>query len=228
MQATQEMKQTPIHSVHNPDILRLMRSDFSGVVEVGSSSGALAQAYRQINPNCSYVGIEIDAAYVEASKQHCTEVIYGDVEELSDDTIRKLGDAQCWIFGDALEHLYDPWKVLKRIKSNAQLGLEVIACIPNAQYWGIQSCLNSGMFIYQDAGLLDRTHIRWLTRITILDLFHSSGFQILEMNSRLARQPSDEMIAGIQQIARASGADPDMALRDAIPCQYVLRAVSVA
>lgn len=225
---TQEIKQTPIHNVPNPDILKLMRSDYSGVVEVGSSSGAMAQAYREINPGCGCVGIEIDADYVESSRQYCNEVIYGDVEKLPDDAFRKLGNAQCWIFGDALEHLYDSWKMLRRVKSNARSGLEVIACIPNSQYWGIQSCLNSGMFVYQDAGLLDRTHLRWLTRITIIDLFLSSGFKILEMNSRLARQSSAEMIADIQQIARAYGADPDMALRNAFPCQYVLRAVSVS
>ena len=105
--------------------------------------------------------------------------------------------------------------------------MEVVACIPNAQYWGIQSTLNSGRFIYQDSGLLDRTHIRWLTRITILDLFNANGFQVVEMISRILQQPSEEMIAGIRQIASASGADPDMAVQDAIPFQYVVRAVAV-
>jgi hypothetical protein len=226
VQVTQEIKQTPINNVHNADVLNFMRSDFSKVVEVGSSSGALARAYRQINPTCNYVGIEIDANYAEASKQHCTEVIHGNVEKLSDDAFRKLGDAQCWVFADALEHLYDPWQLLRRIKSNARADVEVVACIPNAQNWGIQACLNSGRFIYQDSGLLDRTHIRWLTRITILDLFQSNGFRVAEMISRILSQPSEDMLAGIRQIARASGTDPEMAVQDAIPFQYVLRAMT--
>ena len=227
MEAAQEIKQTPIHNIHNPDVLNFMRLDFSKVVEVGSSSGALAKAYRKINPACSYVGVEIDADYAEASKQNCTEVIHGDVEKLTDDVFKALGDAQCWIFADALEHLYDPWKLLRRIKSNSRAGVEVIACIPNAQYWGIQSCLNSGQFVYQDSGLLDRTHIRWLTRLTIIDLFHANGFNIVKMISRILSQPSDEMISGIRQVARASGADPEMAVQDAIPFQYVVSAVAV-
>ncbi|MGZ4991290.1 MAG: O-linked N-acetylglucosamine transferase family protein [Methylobacter sp.] len=227
VQTTQEIKQTPINNVHNVDVLNFMRADFTGIVEIGSSSGALARAYRDINPACSYVGIEIDEDYAEASKQHCTEVIYGNVEKLPDETFKKLGDAQCWVFADALEHLYDPWQLLRRIKQNAHSGVEVIACIPNAQYWGIQSTLNSGRFIYQDSGLLDRTHIRWLTRITILDLFNANGFQVVEMISRILQKPSEEMITGIRQIASASGADPDMAVQDAIPFQYVVRAVAV-
>jgi len=228
VQTTQEIKQTPINNVHNVDVLNFMRPDFTGIVEIGSSSGALARAYRNINPACSYVGIEIDEDYAEASKQHCTEVIYGNVEKLPDETFKKLGDAQCWVFADALEHLYDPWQLLRRIKQNARSSVEVIACIPNAQYWGIQSTLNSGRFIYQDSGLLDRTHIRWLTRITILDLFHANGFQVVEMISRILQKPSEQMITGIRQIASASGADPDLAVQDAIPFQYVVRAVAVA
>lgn len=226
MQATQEIKQTPINSTHNVDVLNFMRGDFSKVVEVGSSSGALALAYRKINPTCSYIGIEIDASYAEASKQHCTEVIHGNVEKLSDDAFGKIADAQCWIFADALEHLYDPWQLLRRIKSDACADVEVVACIPNAQNWGIQSCLNSGRFIYQDSGLLDRTHIRWFTRLTIFDLFHANGFRVVEMISRILQQPNDEMKAGIRQIARASGADPEVAVQDAIPFQYVVRAVA--
>ena len=226
MQATQAIKQTPINSIHNADVLNFMRGDYSKVVEVGSSSGALARAYRQINSSCNYVGIEIDEGYAEASKQHCTEVIHGNVENLSDLDFRKLGDAQCWVFADALEHLYDPWQLLQRIRGNSRADVEVIACIPNAQNWSIQACLNAGQFVYQDAGLLDRTHIRWLTRITIIDMFQANGFRVVQMISRILNQPSQDMMDAIRQVARASGADPEMAVQDAIPFQYVLRAVA--
>ncbi len=222
----QGLKLTPLNDVHNVDVLNFMRGDFSAVVEVGSSSGALARAYRSINPGCTYVGIEIDTDYAEASKQHCTEVIYGNIEKLPDESFKKLGDAQCWVFAEALEQLYDPWQLLRRIKHNARASVEVIACIPNAQYWGLQSCLNSGRFIYQDSGLLDRSHIRWLTRITILELFQANGFQVVEMISRIHHQPDENMAAGLKQLARASGVDPDIALQDAIPFQYVVRAVA--
>ncbi len=220
------MRQTPLNQIHNPDVLNFMRSDYKGVVEVGSSSGALARAYRGINPGCRYVGIEIDADYAEASRQHCTEVIHGNVEYLSAETFHQLSDADCWVFADALEHLYDPWQLLERIKANARSRTEVIACIPNAQYWGVQSRLNAGLFIYQDSGLFDRTHIRWLTRLTIIDLFNSHGFQVLNMIARLLDQPTDEMAAAIRQMARASGNDPEMALQDAVPFQYVVKALA--
>jgi predicted O-linked N-acetylglucosamine transferase (SPINDLY family) len=229
MHPAQEIKQTPINDVHNADVYNFMRKDYGGVVEVGSSSGALARVYREANPGCSYVGIEIDAGYADASRRHCTEVILGNVEKLSDDTVNRIGkDAQCWVFADALEHLYDPWQMLRRIKQASGAGTEVVACIPNAQYWGLQAHLNGGKFIYQDSGIFDRTHIRWLTRLTIIDLFQANGFRVENMIARILTRPSDTMEQALRQMALASGNDPDLAVQDATAFQYVVKAVAVA
>lgn len=220
------MNQTPINNIHNVDVLNMMRTDLRKVVEVGSSSGALAHAFRSKAPQAEYIGIEVVEEYAQASRDFCTDVIYGDVEKLSDQEFAKLADADCWVFADALEHLYDPWKLLKRIHQHKQGPVEIIACIPNAQNWGVQSCLNSGRFVYQDAGLLDRTHIRWFTRLTIYDLFGGNGFDIVNMIARNFHAPSAEQIAAVKQMAQAFGSDPEQALADAIPFQYVLKAVS--
>jgi predicted O-linked N-acetylglucosamine transferase (SPINDLY family) len=225
--AASEMKQTPINQVANVDVLNLMRPDFNMVVEVGSSSGVLARAYRNINPACKYVGIEIDPDYAEASKAHCTEVLTGNVEHLPDAVFERLGEAQCWVFADALEHLYDPWALLRRIRRHAKGPLEIISCIPNAQHWGLQAAMNGGKFFYQDSGLLDRTHIRWFTRITIFDLYQSTGFQIAALNARMFNLPGPEMVAAIRNMAIAAGNDPDQAEKDAVVFQYVSRALAL-
>lgn len=221
------MKQTPINQVANVDVLNLMRPDFNMVVEVGSSSGVLARAYRDINPNCQYVGIEIDPDYAEASKAHCIEVLTGNVEHLPDSVFERLGEAQCWVFADALEHLYDPWALLRRIRRHAKGPLEIISCIPNAQHWGLQGAMNGGKFFYQDSGLLDRTHIRWFTRLTIFDLYQSTGFQVVALNARMFNMPSPEMVAAIRAMAVASGNDPEQAEKDAVVFQYVARAIAL-
>lgn len=219
------MKQTPINQVCNVDVLQYMRPNYRRVVEIGSSSGVLARAYREINPGCEYIGVEIDAEYAEASKQFCTEVILANVERLDDALFSHLAKADCWVFADALEHLYDPWVLLERIKLFSVTAPEIIVCIPNAQYWGLQSTLNSGRFFYQDSGLLDRTHIRWFTRITLLDMFNNAGFDVLEMKARIFHQPPETVISAIRGLAASVGNDPDLAQTDAQAFQYVLRAV---
>ncbi len=225
-QPLRSMSQTPINQIHNVDVLNMMRANYKKVVEVGSSSGALAHAYRINNPHSEYVGIEIVEEYAEKSRDYCTDVIYGDIEKLNDAEFAQLANADSWVFADALEHLYDPWKLLKRIQQHKTGPVEIIACIPNAQNWSVQTLLNSGKFVYQDAGLLDRTHIRWFTRLTIYDLFASCGFQVVNMIARNLPGPNEAQVEAIRQMANAFGHDPDQALQDAIPFQYVVKAIA--
>lgn len=219
------MHQTPITDIYNPDVLHMMRPDFRRVIEVGSSSGALAQAYRALNPAARYTGIEIDASYAEASRRHCSDVLLGNIERFSAEVFAGFADADCWIFADVLEHLYNPWKLLEKIRDGASGPVEIIACIPNAQNWTLQACLNGGNFAYQDSGLLDRTHIRWFTRHTIIQLFAASGFRVDSMTARIMQPPGPAVVAAVRQMAQAVGNDPEAAEQDCVPFQYVLRAV---
>lgn len=221
------MQQTPIHENFNQAIVDLMPHTLRSVVEVGSSSGALARAYKALNPACHYVGMEIDSSYAEQSRRYCDEVINTNIEQLSDEQIATLCSADCWIFGDVLEHLYDPWKVLQRIRQHSRGPLQIIACIPNAQHWSVQSRLCSGEFVYQNQGILDRTHIRWFTRLTMLDLFAGAGFEVLEMQPLIYEgEPMRELVLpAIKAMAAIIGADPQVAADDAQARQYVMRAV---
>ena len=220
------MKQTPIHFGYNPDILKIMPKNLGKVVEVGCSSGALAKAYVSENPECKYTGIEIDADFAEIAKQYCCEVIHGNIENFDEAKFLKLFPADCWIFGDTLEHLYDPWALLQRIRPHLMQGAQIIACIPNAQHWSIQASLNSGYFMYQDQGLMDRTHIRWFTRTTIIDLFESTGYKIIQGFPRIFDEPArEDILPSIRAMALATGADPELAVSDAIPLQWVIKAV---
>ena len=88
--------------------------------------------------------------------------------------------------------------------------------------------LSVGAFRYQASGLLDRTHLRWFTRITIAEMFEGAGFRILDRRSRIFHEPARERILPrIGELAAAAGADADQAVLDAIPLQYVIRAVAV-
>lgn len=220
------MKQTPMHLNYNRDILRIMPGNLKRVVEVGCSSGALAKAYADINPDCIYTGIEIDPDFAAVAQASCNEVICGNIEKFTEEEFLRLFPSDCWIFGDTLEHLYDPWTLLKRIKPQLAPDAQIIACIPNAQHWSIQARLIGGLFRYQDQGLLDRTHIRWFTRITMIELFESTGYKIIEGFPRIFDEPAREkVLPAIRAMALAIGADPELAVSDATPMQWVIKAI---
>src|SRR5262249_43727464 len=138
------MKQTPIHENHNPDLLSFMPNSLNRIIEVGCSSGALAREYKKINAMCQYVGIEIDADYAKSARRHCDQVLVADIETIPDDRFASLFPADCWIFGDVLEHCYDPWGVLSRLRERMTKDEFVVACIPNMQHWSVQATLMAG------------------------------------------------------------------------------------
>jgi Methyltransferase domain len=219
------MQQTPAHDFHNPDLLALIPKQSMRVVEVGSSSGALARAFKAVNPGCHYTGVEIDPEYGRRSERYCDVVLNANIENVDEASFNALFPSDCWVFGDSLEHLKDPWLLLRRVRAQISSGGSVVACIPNAQHWSVQARLNCGMLKYEESGLLDRTHLRWFTRITIIELFQSSGFRIVEGGPRVLEEPDrDKFLGAIRTMAQTTGADPELAVRDAIPFQWVVRA----
>jgi hypothetical protein len=222
------MEPTPINLDANGDLLKVMPFDAGWVVEVGCSGGGLAREYRKLNPRCQYTGIEISEAFAKVARAHCTRVLVDNIERMSDEMFQTLAGSDCWVFGDVLEHLNDPWAVLRRIRSSLASVASVVACIPNAQHWSIQAALNCGHFRYQDRGLMDRTHIRWFTREGIDEMFASCGYAIVDGLCRILDEPYREAaLVGVRAFAETIGADPDKAAADATPLQYVVRAVPI-
>jgi trans-aconitate methyltransferase len=220
------MQNTPMHDNVNHDLLGLVPEGVERVVEVGCSSGAMGAAFLSGHPDCEYIGIEVVPEYAERARERCSEVVIANIEQMEDRAFEILFPTDCWIFGDVLEHLYDPWKTLKRLRASLSEDGCVVACIPNAQHWTVQGKLNIGEFRYEDAGLFDRTHIRWFTRKTIIDLFASSGYEIEEMGGRVFDEgPSRGVVmTALRALAQTLGENPDVAEQDAMPLQYLVRA----
>ena len=221
------MKQTPVNEIPNLEVLNLIPGGSKRIVEAGSSSGVLAREYKKLHADCHYTGIEVDAEYAELSRRYCDVVLHASIENLDDRAFDGLFPADCWIFADVLEHLVDPWSVLRRIRSRISAGASIVACLPNVQHWSMQANINRGHFVYEDSGLLDRTHLRWFTRLSMADLFQSTGFRVAEGAGRIYShmEPGAKIRAAIQTMAEATGANAEVAVNDALAFQWVVRAV---
>lgn len=199
------------------------------VVEIGCSSGALAREYKKINHRCRYIGVEVMPQNIPLAARYCDSVLQMDIESAGESVLRESLPGDCWIFGDVLEHLRDPWTLLGRIRSFIAADGSIVACIPNAQHWTVQARLNCGEFVYEESGLLDKTHLRFFTRKTIMEMFQRTGFRIVEALPRVFEEPMrDRVMPVIRQMAASIGADPEMAAHDAMAFQYVVRAVPAA
>jgi predicted ABC-class ATPase len=130
------------------------------------------------------------------------------------------------VFGDVLEHLRDPWALLARIRAQLPSSGCVVLCVPNVQHWSLQARLATGDFRYQASGLMDRTHLRWFTRVSLLEMLQQAGLQVQAGTARIFDEPQRErFLPAIRAMATAMGVDPEQAVQDALPLQYVVRAV---
>lgn len=220
----QVMGQTPAHTAVNMDVLALIPPSARRLVEVGCMHGALAAAHRKKQPEAHYVGIDIDADYAAAAAVHCSQTMAANIETMDDTAFAALFPSDCWIFADCLEHLRDPWRVLARVRQQIAADGSLLVCMPNAQHWSQQWRLASGQFRYEDSGLMDRTHLRWFTRITLLEMFQQTGWRVEQGLSRNLNSPQQpKMLDAVRAFANAMGLDPEVAAQDATAFQYVFK-----
>jgi 2-polyprenyl-3-methyl-5-hydroxy-6-metoxy-1,4-benzoquinol methylase len=147
----------------------------SRVLDVGCASGYLAA--EATARGCTVVGFERDPAAAALAEAWCAEVIVGDLESDADLAALPRGfDAV--VIGDVLEHLTDPWRVLRELRGVLAPGGVVVLSLPNVAAWPVRLGLLRGRFEYTDTGLLDRTHLRFFTRRSAEALATGAGFTI--------------------------------------------------
>lgn len=134
------------------------------VLELGCGSGATLGWLRQTGRASYTVGIEI-AESVAAAARGCVDEVYcADFERselpLPED---KFNVILCL---DVLEHMVNPWSVVDRLVTTyLAAGGSLIVSLPNVRHYSVVlPLLFGGQWRYTDAGLLDRTHLRFFTR----------------------------------------------------------------
>lgn len=182
----------------NLDLLKMIPLDIDTVLEVGCGAGALGRAYKMRNPLCRYIGVELFADAADIAKQHLDMVICNDVEKIDLYTeLSSVSKIDCLVYGDVLEHLRDPWRVLREHVVLLRDAGQVVACIPNVQHWSVMAGLITGQWHYDDSGILDRTHLRFFTLEGILELFSQAGLKIHEIIPRIFEHPEKDRVQSI-------------------------------
>ncbi len=213
----------PYPDYANPQLLEKIPLNARLVLDVGCGQGALGAAYLRRNPRARYLGIDSDPAVVRIARQRLTEMACADVEaEPMPFADQKI---DCIIYGDILEHLSDPWTLLRRHAASLAPDGTVLVCTPNVEHWRLTQLLLSGGFDYQDTGLLDRTHLRWFTARTMGKALAEAGLQLADLAPRpVATQGAQAFVKAMAPGLRAAGIDPQEYFNRAWPLQYIWRA----
>lgn len=147
------------------------------VLEGGVSSGYFAELLVRTGRRVD--GIELDAVAAERARRVCERVWVGDLQHVD---VRELdGPYDLLLFGDTLEHVPDPVIVLRTLASKLRPGGTLVVSIPNVANWAVRLGLLAGRFRYTDRGILDRTHLRFYTRRTVVEMVEEAGFTVDEV-----------------------------------------------
>jgi SAM-dependent methyltransferase len=85
------------------------------------------------------------------------------------------------LLADVLEHLFNPWEVLKAVRRLVKPGGRIVASIPNIFNLRVLNDLARGHWHYAPSGLLDITHLRFFTAETMHRMFEETGYRVMRM-----------------------------------------------
>lgn len=160
-------------------LLSLAKGSPRRILEVGCGHGQSLAYFKQKRGATFTVGIEYvpEVATVARLDPNVDEVITGDIESLS---LRyPPGEFDLIIAGHVLEHVKDPWAVVCKLRALLKPGGQFIGSLPNVRNFKVSlPLLMYGKWKYEKEGILDWTHTKFFTRMTIEDLLQSSGFRI--------------------------------------------------
>ena len=150
------------------------------VLEIGAGRGSMTRVLSQ-SLNCRVTALEIDDDSIQVLTPLCDRVIQTDLNDPSwPQTLQNEKGFDVVVVADVLEHLYDPWSVLQQIKGLIGANGYIVVSLPHTGHNAMIASLLNEDFEYREAGLFDKTHIRFFGMKNIQELFDNTGLTIVE------------------------------------------------
>ena len=184
-------------------LVRQLPHPIGRVLDVGCGEGRTAESLRQAGATW-ITGIDLEPEAAAVAAESYDDVRTGAVESELDSLD---GPFDTILLYDVLEHLVDPWDVLRRLHAVVAPEARAHVSIPNARHWTLLRDLAlRGTFGYTKAEHRDITHLRWFTRSDLVGLLESTGWAVdgvdfgalrpaSRVAARLTRNLSAELLA---------------------------------
>ncbi|OIQ93370.1 ubiquinone biosynthesis O-methyltransferase [mine drainage metagenome] len=191
------------------------------VLDVGCATGYLARAL--VENGCVVTGVELDPVAGAVARPSLAELVIADLNDvdLADQLPGQLFDSI--VFGDVLEHLTDADHLLRSATTLLAPGGSVVISVPNVTHGSLRLALLQGRWDYRDSGLLDRTHVRFFTRDSVLAMVRDAGLVVTHFWATVLDPLGCEVEIDADRLPWAV-VDWVRAQPDALVYQFVLRA----
>lgn len=128
-------------------------------------------------PDAEFVGVDGNPAVIESLRQIGHRSFIHDL----DVPLPDIGSFDLILALDILEHLKQPETVLRDLVSRLSRAGRIIVSLPNVSHVSVIADLAlKRQFEYGDAGILDRTHLRFFTEKSALSLMRDCGISVIK------------------------------------------------
>jgi 2-polyprenyl-3-methyl-5-hydroxy-6-metoxy-1,4-benzoquinol methylase len=145
------------------------------LLDVGCGEGGFGESLKRLR-KIEVWGVEPVKPAAEKASAKLDKVVKG---IFGPETPLPAGSFDCVIFNDVLEHMLAPEDALRYARVLLAPGGVVVASIPNIRnfptFWQL---LFHARWDYSDAGILDRTHLRFFTKSSIVKMFEREGYDL--------------------------------------------------
>lgn len=160
------------------------------VLELGCGLGASMAKVKYDYPNSVQYGVDICSEVIDIASSFM-DTYEADVENFDWPWENAFFDYV--IMGDILEHLRYPDRVLEKVNELLKPNGVIVVSMPNVMHYSVMvPLLTESKFHYEDAGILDTTHLKMYTKNEIEILINNAGFIIEEGQYTMFSTPNDE------------------------------------
>lgn len=147
------------------------------ILEIGCGEGGF---YSNFDANVEYWGVEPNNDAYQISNQKLHKVLNGVYDDIENDLPNNYFDLI--VCNDVIEHMIDHDKFLEKIKSKMTNNGQILMSISNVCYLpNLFELLIKKDWEYKDAGILDRTHLRFFTKKSLIRTLNQHNFDIVSI-----------------------------------------------
>ena len=162
------------------------------VLDVGCATGYLAR--HLASRDCTVSGLEVEPDRAARAREHVEQVVVADLNVTSIADHFPAGSFEAIVFADVLEHILEPARVLREAVALLSPGGRIVISIPNVSHGALRLALLQGRWEYTDTGLLDRTHLWFYTRKSLLALVAEAGLGVEHLRATVV----DPLVAPVK------------------------------
>ncbi|MEW9669522.1 glycosyltransferase [Ammoniphilus sp. 3BR4] len=193
----------------NPNYSSLIRNDIINlidppqdlainVLEIECACGGTLMQIKNKYKNVNLYGIEMNdqagaiaSQFAKVQKVNIESELLGYPEEFFDYII----------LPNVLEHLFNPWKVVKNLEKHLKSNGKLLVSIRNAMHYSMLSDLINGNISYTHSRNPDRTPLRFFTLEEIKKMFKESGYEKIDFGmTTINKTESDEQFIKLLSI----------------------------